>query len=297
MGFKIDKVLLSRADGDGREKMREYILGKHPSVRGSIVARSILSRPIEAYFVGSGRRYILITAAHHALESITVNFAFTFIDFLLTKSENDSINGVDCKFLLSKYCFLVIPCVNPDGIELRFNGASDTPLRERQLRMSGGDFSSWQANARGVDLNHNYDAGFREYKSIECESGISPGAALYSGESPESEPETRGVANLVRTIMPSAVVSLHTQGEEIYAYPNTQRVKRCAARLASMTGYKLSLPSGTAAYGGLCDYTATLGIPSFTLELGKGVNPLDEAILPSIFFKVAEAVGILPTLL
>ena len=297
MGFKIDEVFLARADSEGREKMREHLLLKHQGVRGSIIARSILSRPIEAYFIGNGRRYILLTAAHHALESITVNFAFAFMDYILTKSKNGAINSIDCKFLLSKYCFLTVPCVNPDGIELRFNGASDTPLRERQLRMSGGDFSSWQANARGVDLNHNYDSGFSEYKAIEKEQGTVPGATLFSGESPESEPETRGVANLVRTLMPSAVVSLHTQGEEIYAYPKTARVTRCADRLAAMTGYRVSTPKETAAYGGLCDYTATLGIPSFTLEIGKGVNPLDESELLKIFPRVADAIGILPTLL
>ena len=297
MRFKIDEVFLERADDKGREKMREYILKKHKDVRGIMVARSILSRSIEAYFVGSGKRCILLTAAHHALESVTANFAFVFIDYMLTKSNNDSINGIDCKILLSKYCFLIVPCVNPDGVELRINGALDTPLKERQIRMSGGDFSSWQANARGVDLNHNYDSGFSEYKVIEKEMRIAPGSTLYSGESPESEPETRGVANLVRTLMPYAVVSLHTQGEEIYAGPKSKGVIRCAERLSAMTGYRLASPEGTAAYGGLCDYTAGLGIPSFTFELGKGTNPLDESALPAIFQRVADAIGILPTLL
>lgn len=297
MNFKLDKVFLNKADADGREKMREYILQKHTGINGSVIARSILSRPIEAYFLGSSRRCVLLVAAHHALESITTNFAFAFIDYLLTKSKNNSINGIDCKFLLSKYCFLTIPCVNPDGIDMRFNGAHDSPLRERQMRMSGGDFSSWQANARGVDLNHNYDAGFDTYKGIEAQNGIVPGPTLYSGESPESEPETHGVANLVRTLMPCAVVSLHTQGEEIYAYPDTQRVRRIAEKLALMTGYRVSEAGGTAAYGGLCNYTATLGIPSFTIELGKGANPLAEDVLPSFFFKVADAVITLPTLL
>jgi g-D-glutamyl-meso-diaminopimelate peptidase len=163
--------------------------------------------------------------------------------------------------------------------------------------MSGGDFSTWQANARGVDLNHNYDAGFEEYKRIEKEMGIVPGPSLFSGESPESEPEVRGVANLVRTLVPYAVVSLHTQGEEIYAYPRTKRQDRVAERLAELTGYKVAVADGTAGYGGLCDYTGALGIPSFTLELGRGTNPLSETELIKIFPRVADAIAILPTLL
>lgn len=297
MGFKMDEEYLRRADDTGREKMRGHLLAKHPNIRGSIIARSILSRPIEAYFIGEGKRYIAVIAAHHALESITANFAFAFMDYMLGNIGKGKINGIDCKFLLSKYCFLVVPIINPDGVELRFNGVSETPLRERLMRMSGGDFSLWQANARGVDLNHNYSAGFTEYKQIEAKEGISSGRSLFSGEYPESEPETRGVANLIRTLMPIAVVSLHTQGEQIYAYPKTARVNRCAERLAALTGYHVSEACGTAAYGGLCDYTGALGIPSFTLELGSGVNPLDEGDLPKIFDRVAPAVLTLPTIL
>lgn len=297
MGFKIDEEFLGRADEKGRIIMREHLIKKHKDINGSIIARSILSRPIEAYFIGFGKRYIGVFATHHALESITTNFAFTFVDYLMTRANGGAIKGVDCKFLLSKYCFIVVPCVNPDGVELRFNGVGESPLSERLMRMSDGDFSLWQANARGVDLNHNYDAGFEEYKRIESEKGISAGRSLYSGESPESEPETRGVANLVRTLMPKAVVSLHTQGEEIYAYPRCDRVRRCAERMAELTGYKLSEPTGTAMYGGLSDFSSSLGIPSLTLEVGKGVNPLDESELVRIFPRVADAIGILPTLL
>ena len=42
-----------------------------------------------------------------------------------------------------------------------------------------------------------------------------------------------------------------------------------------MTGYNLSHADGYAAYGGLSDYTGgELDIPSFTVELGHGKNPL-----------------------
>ena len=297
MRFGIDAEYLVRADSEGRELMRDNLMKKHSHIEGTLIARSILSQKIEAYFIGGGKRYIAVIAAHHALESISTNFAFAFIDYLLTRSVRGAVMGVDCKFLLSKYCFAVVPCVNPDGIDLRYNGVGSTPLSDRLARMSGGDFSTWQANARGVDLNHNYDAGFREYKRIEVERGIAAGPSLYSGEAPESEPETRGVANFIRTLMPHAVVSLHTQGEEIYAYPSTRRVVRCAARLSEITGYRVTEPVGTAAYGGLCDYTATLGIPSFTFELGKGVNPLSESTLGTIFPRVAVAIAFLPTLL
>ncbi len=292
----IDEAYRQAPDEKGRYGMKKRIEEKYKD--GSmIVARSILSRPIDGYFLGDGQKSIVITAAHHALEYITTNIAFALIDKLMSKRQTGDINGVNCKILLSKYRFIVLPCVNPDGIELHLNGVTDTPLKDRQLRLSNGDFSNWQANARGVDLNHNYSFGFSQYKGIETERGISAGASLYSGEFPESEPETHGIANLVRTLMPAAVVSLHSQGREIYPSPRTPSVLRIAGRISTLSGYRISEPCDTAMYGGLCDYTGSLGIPSFTLELGKGVNPLPLSCIDEIFSDVSDAVLSLPSML
>lgn len=292
-----DKIFILPADADGRQKMNEWIEQKYVCADVSVIARSILSREIKAFFIGSGKRYVTLLATHHALESITANLAYMLIDLLLEFERKNKIYGIDCKLLLSKYRFVVVPCVNPDGVELRYHGADRTPLYDRLMRMSGGDFSTWQANGRGVDLNHNYDFGFAEYKLIEKERGIVAGPRLFSGEYPESEPETKGVATLIRTLDPVAVVSLHSQGEEIYSYPTTPRIKRVAERLSEITGYTLSTPTDTAAYTGLCDYTASLGIPSFTIEVGKGKNPLQEPAVLDIFPRIARAIVTLPTLL
>ena len=297
MRFKIDGEFLIPADSSGRAVMREHLLAKHPSLDVTTYARSILSREIEGFGIGEGGRYILIAAAHHALETISTNIAFLLIDLLCHGRKVGRINGNDCKLLLTKYRFIVLPCVNPDGVELRYHGADESPLKDRLVRMSGADFSRWQANARGVDLNHNYDAGFMEYKRMEAAMELTCGASLYSGEYPESEPEVRGVASLVRTLMPSAVVSLHTQGEEIFFSPRDRRCRHRAERIAAEIGYAVATPEGTAAYGGLCDYSGSLGIPSFTLELGKGHNPLSESDIPSIFARVGATLATLPTIL
>ena len=292
-----DKIFTLPADADGRDKMREWLTVCHPDVETTPVARSIFSRPIDAFFIGGGRRYILLVGGHHALESITVNVSYMLTDALLKPMLMSALYGIDCKLLLSKYRFIIVPCANPDGIEIRYHGADGTPLYDRLTRMSGGDLSTWQSNARGVDLNHNYDFRFGEYKLVEKERGIVPGPTLYSGEYPESEPETKGIATLIRTLEPSAVVSLHSQGEEIYAYPDTPRIRRVAVRLSQLTGYTFSTPEGTAAYTGLCDYTASLGIPSFTFEVGRGVNPLPESAAKDVFLRIGRAILTLPTLL
>ena len=172
-------------------------------------------------------------------------------------------------------------------------------LTERQIKMNGSaDFTKWSANARGVDINHNYDAGFLEYKQIENEMGISAGAAKYSGEFPESEPESRAVASAVRAAAPILVLSLHSQGREVFYSPKNAKTAHLAARLAALLGYEVKIPKGSAAYGGLSDYTGgRLGIPSLTVEMGKGENPLPTSEYLRHRDRLIYALARLPTLL
>jgi g-D-glutamyl-meso-diaminopimelate peptidase len=177
----------------------------------------------------------------------------------------------------------VIPMLNPDGVDYQIHGVcEENPLRTRVIDMNGGseDFSHWQANARGVDLNHNYDAGFEKYKRIEEENNISQGAPTrYSGEAPESEPETTALCNWIRFHTElCGVMTLHTQGEEIF-YKSQGKVpcesERIVQRLATLSGYRPSEAEGLASFGGLSDWCIQeLSLPSFTLECGKGKNPL-----------------------
>ena len=290
----IDDIFKHPPTRAARERMKEEVL-KTGSVACQTVGKSIMGEDIDLYTIGNGGVRVAYFGAHHSLESITCNLLFTFIHEL-SRSECFSF-GYDADALLSLYTYMVVPCVNPDGIGLVYEGCSSSPIKDRQIRMSGGDFRRWQANARGVDLNHNYAVGFYDYKRIESEKGITPGATLYSGEYPESEPEVRCVSGLVRSTAPAGIISLHSQGEEIYSFPRSAAVTRIAERLSHITGYKSSIPVGTAAFGGLSDFSGALGIPSFTLEVGRGENPLPLSDLEGIHRRLSGALAIFPTLL
>ena len=61
----------------------------------------------------------------------------------------------------------VIPCVNPDGVEIALHG-SDAALKYKPLVEDVSENTrKWQANARGVDINHNFNAGRCELKKRE----------------------------------------------------------------------------------------------------------------------------------
>ena len=194
--------------------------------------------------------------------------------------------------------------INPDGVDLVLNGLEpDNPVSSRLIGMNNGssDFSRWQANARGVDLNHNYDADFELLRELEIKSGVTePCATRYGGEYPESEPETSALASFIRSRPGiSVLTALHTQGEEIYwryADRNNKDIippksRMLAQLVARITGYKLEYPGEPIASYGVCKdwFISEFNKPGFTLECGKGENPLPLSDFVSIYARLEEA--------
>ena len=272
----------------------------------SYMGTSILDRAIPVLHIGNGNRRVLYVGAHHGMEWITSLVLTQFLEELCEIVESKrKVCGIYPCDLLDGYTLSVIPMLNPDGVEYQIHGVEENnPLRDRLLEMNDGseDFSAWQANARGVDLNHNYDAGFAEYKQLEKEQNMKKGAPTrYSGECAESEPEVAALCNLMRFSAPwKGVMTLHTQGEEIFAplCDKSEKGEVTARRLSQLTGYRLSRAEGLAAYGGMSDWCAEkLSVPSFTMECGRGKNPLPITQTSSIYATMRAALFLFPTIL
>jgi hypothetical protein len=207
----------------------------------------------------------------------------------------------DQKNELAKECYqrrrslYIVPMLNPDGVAIRHFGADAAGLfKKRVIAMNGNhNFSLWQANARGVDLNHNYDAEFEQCKKAERALGIiSGGPTRYGGDYPESEPESGALVHLTRILSPTlkAVLALHTQGEEIYwdfagdAPKNARMLAECFSRVS---GYTVASPPAEASYGGYKDFVIReFRIPAFTIECGRGKNPLPSSDFYAIYDRV-----------
>jgi len=271
------------------------------------IGESVLSRKIPLITLGdpNAKKSVLYVSTHHASENICTSVLLSFIKEYLEAYEGyKQICQINIRYLFKMRKIYIIPMLNPDGVEYRLNGIDESnPIRERVISLNGGtDFCKWNANARGVDLNHNYNAYFDEYKEHEAQNGISAGSGFYSGEFPESEPETQAITNLIRFYENElqGVLTLHSQGEEIYykskgmCLGNTE-IK--ARHIAKMTGYTLSEAKGPSALGGLTDWVIKeIGKPSFTIECGRGENPLDIAQAGAIYLRLREALFTFPIL-
>lgn len=260
------------------------------------VGRSVLGRSIPGYIIGCGRPAALYVGGVHALEYITSMLLVKFTgDLCQLAQDQGSAAGYDIAHLLADRSVYILPMLNPDGVELHLRGVDTAgPLRAGLLRISGGDFLHWQANAHGVDINHNFNAGYAIVKQEERANGITgPAPGRYGGTRPESEPETRALCSLCRRTFFGKAFAFHSQGEEIYWQygPRTPRCAReMAETLAAASGYTVAQPTGMAANGGFKDwFIHVFARPGFTIEVGRGVNPLPVFEFGGIYEKLSDA--------
>lgn len=176
-----------------------------------------------------------------------------------------------------------MPMVNPDGVDLVLNGLNrSNPYYNDLIVWNNGstDFSrTWSANTRGVDLNHNYDAMWQQSKEAEKTYGVfGPGPTRYSGTAPESESESKAVADFTRKNNFRLVIAYHSQGEVIYwNYQNlaSAEAKRIGEIFSRLSGYQLAETYGITSYAGYKDwFIDKYRRPGYTFEVGFGENPL-----------------------
>ncbi len=240
------------------------------------IGKSVKGRELYTIRLGSGKREVFYNGAHHGLEWITSQLLMKFVfDMCYNHSKGLRLRGYDLSEML-EYCSIYItPMVNPDGVEI----SKSNP--------------KWQANARGVDLNHNYDAMWKRGKIEIAREGISkPGPTKFSGTHPESEPETKAVVCFTKRHCFDYVIAFHSQGEVIYWKYGADIPKgslELAEKMALVSGYKLDDCEGSASYSGYKDwFIKYYKKPGFTVEVGKGENPLSLYQLPKIYNNILE---------
>lgn len=223
-------------------------------------------------------------AAHHALESITA-------EALTLWAERVDPRILGCEVY-------VLPLSNPDGVEIVRGNVPETLRASLTPLLRGGRFGElWQANARGVDLNHNYNANWESGREFLSGKGFcSPSFTRFCGPSPESEPESRAIADFIRKTEISLLLSLHSQGEVIY-YDSCGYVPprgyEIALALSLASGYRLEQPEKAAQGGGLKDwFIDAFDRPAYTLELGTGKNPLPHSMSESVLLSAAGALNL-----
>jgi g-D-glutamyl-meso-diaminopimelate peptidase len=265
----------------GYETMMEDIrrlMEEHPTLELHIIGLSALGRPIPALKLGAGTKEIHYNGSFHANEWITTLALMKFIeDYMAAVSNRSAWHGYSAEELFRDTSLWIVPMVNPDGVELVHRGKEEG--RE--------SFEQWKANARGVDLNDQFPAGWEIEKERRSPKG--PGPRDYVGEAPLSEPEAEVMARFTRAKDFRWVIAFHTQGQEIYwNYRGFEPAESeaMAGRLGEVSGFApIRLTDSDAGYKDW--FIQEFRRPGFTVELGDGVNPLPLSQFPELYEKAS----------
>ena len=243
----------------------------------------------------TAKRQIFVSAGIHGREYLTPLLAMKMTEYYLLNYYTEDENGVAFADLTVDCMIRVVPMVNPDGIAVSQKGigairseelrATITEAYENDFRLVSyqayGTMENylryWKANARGVDLNRNFDIDYWE----DMKAGPSYlSSQKYKGELPASEPETAALVELLSALRnPVAVISFHSQGELLYwdcGQTGSLREKNraLAERIAEVNGYELqtTFENPDATFDDWC--ALEKGIPSVNIETGTGSCPL-----------------------
>ena len=267
----------------------------YPFLHTSVIGKSVLGREITVLKIGRASEYVLFAGTFHGSEHITTTLLLKFAEEICSALQNGgSVAGINVKRVMTGRAILIVPCVNPDGAEISINGVSNAGNAARNIiKLSRGDTQHWNANIRGVDINHNFDAGWEELHRLEIENGIhGPAPTRYGGPRPFSEPESVAIKSLCETVRIRHALAFHSQGEVIYwQYDNFKpaRSQKMAEIMATSSGYALDVPLGLAVGGGFKDwFIKTYNRPAFTVEVGSGQNPLPITDTEQIYNRIKE---------
>lgn len=274
---------------------KKRISENYPFVKVQTIGYTHCNREINSFTLGNSDEQVLYVGGVHGMEYITSRLLMRhFMRVCEQYKRCKKMNGFAISRMFGRQSLTVIPCLNPDGAAIcRIGANSAGELAEFVNRASGGDTINWQANAVGVDLNHNFNAEWDDVRRREREAGITqPCPSKYGGEYPESEPETKALAEYCRTSNIRHAIAFHSQGEEIYYKfgKNTpDKSFRLANLMQNLSKYTLSEPIGTAVGGGFKDWVIEeLHRPAFTVEVGTGINPLPDSDLDAIYGRLEE---------
>ncbi len=279
----------------------DSLVERYPFIITGSIGKSVMGKEIPYLRIGTGSTAVFYNASFHANENITtpvlLKFAEEYADAVAT---GRNFYGIDVSWLYNTFQLYMVPMVNPDGVDLvnGFLTEGEDYDRVVQIASEYPDIpfpSGWKANVNGVDLNLQFPAGWENAQAIKAAQGfVSPAPRDYVGKAPLTEPESEAVYQFTREHDFALILAYHTQGEVIYwKYLDyePENSYRIARYFGAVSGYTVEETPTESGYAGYKDwFIQEYNRPGYTIEVGRGVNPLPMTQFDAIY---EDNVGIL----
>lgn len=233
---------------------------------------SATGKAIPMLTMGSGEKKALVIGGIHAREHLTTKYLLKCIeDYSYALEKGDGTLGeYDLKKLFSQYTLYIVPCVNPDGLEIVRSAMkpADNVIVDK--------LEDYKANYNGVDLNRNFPLAWEQ-----IDNGITrPFGYFFKGYKSGSEKETQALMKLCDENEFCFLLSIHVKGNCIFwgdqhneSYNSIY--KAFAQDIATPAGLYMTEPTEKAtSYGGGFEnwFRHTYTKPGLCIELVENEN-------------------------
>ncbi len=292
----MDKIFkITETDYSSIKKGINSLLKEYTFLRSMSIGKSCLGREIYALKLGNAENYSLITAGINGSEYITSILSLIWLENLCEAIKTDGVFcGLKTKKALYGRGVIIVPSVNPDGCEIALKGAlAGLNMSEEIKKLCHGNYKGFNANARGVNINNNFGAGWEELKQAEIKKGISaPHHSEFCGYTQKSEPETKAICRLCETGRIRHILDLHLGGRTIYRSYKSKSPKKSrqmAEILATAGGYSIDSTGELLQDSGLKNwFISEFDRPAFTLRIGKERENLSEQDVEKLVKEISE---------
>lgn len=151
----------------------------YPFLQTGSIGKSVLGKDIPFVRVGRGQKEVFYSASYHANEWITSILLLEFLyEYCAAIQNNSTIWNFSARRLFDSVSIYIVPLVNPDGVDLVTGALPTTSQSYKQAQKIADEYPTisfpdgWKANIRGIDLNLQFPAGWKNAREIKYSQGF-----------------------------------------------------------------------------------------------------------------------------